>query len=74
MSRASKDRAEAVSQVEEKFKAGDRLMCRRNGKTYQMGTKQGHDGFWMLCEDDSQRGVVDARVILREFTKMVGAA
>lgn len=70
MNRSSRDKADAVQQVQDRFKAGDRLMCRKNGKTYQMGTKRGTFEFWMLCEDDNQRGVVDARVIVREFTKM----
>jgi hypothetical protein len=70
MSRVSKDRAEALAQVAEKFKEGDRLMCRRNGKTYQLGVSDGRERYWMLCEDDSQKGKVEARMILREFTKM----
>lgn len=70
MSKASKDRVEAMAQVAEKFKENDRLMCRRNGKTYQMGVRAGVDSFWMFCEDDSRKGKVEARVILREFTKM----
>jgi hypothetical protein len=70
MSRASKDRAEALALVADKFKEGDRLMCRRNGKTYQLGVSDGRESYWMLCEDDSQKGKVEARVILREFTKM----
>jgi hypothetical protein len=70
VSKASKDRVEAIAEVAEKFKEGDRLFCRRNGKTYQMGLKAGVDGYWMLCEDDSQKGKVEARILLREFTKM----
>jgi len=70
MSKTSKDRVEAMAQVAERFNEGDRLMCRRNGKTYQIGVKAGKDSFWMFCEDDSQKGTVEARVILREFTKM----
>jgi hypothetical protein len=71
MSKASKDRVEAMEQVAEKFMEGDRLMCRKNGKTYQMGVKANRDSYWMLCEDDAKKGTVEARVILREFTKMV---
>jgi hypothetical protein len=59
-----------MAQVSEKFKEGDRLMCRRNGKTYLLGVSDGRGSFWMLCEDDSQKGKVEARMILREFTKM----
>ncbi len=71
MSKASKDRSEAMAQVAEKYKEGDRLMCRRNGKTYQLGVKASVDSYWMFCEDDAQKGKVEARLILREFSQLV---
>ncbi len=71
MSRASRDRDDAVKQVEEKYKVGDRLMCRKNGKTYQMGSKHSGGRFWMLCEDDNEKGLVEARVIVREFSGLM---
>ena len=53
---------------------GMRLRHRLNGKTYQMGVKHGLSGFWMLCEQDGKKGVVDARIILDDFDPIQEAA
>lgn len=61
-----------VAEVAKLYPAGTRLLCPKNGKTYQMGAKNGRNEYWMLCEQDSQRGSVDARMIMSEFQKVVG--
>ncbi len=58
-----------VSEVEKAFPAGTRLVCTKNGKTYQIGTKHGRSDYWMFCETDNQRGLVGAMTIMREFEK-----
>lgn len=58
-----------VREVEQLFPIGTRLYCPRNDKHYQIGTKHSHGRFWMLCEDDAERGLVAANLIMAEFKK-----
>lgn len=46
---------------------GTRMLCRTNGKTYQLGAKHGLSQFWMLEEGDPQKGLVNATTILQHF-------
>jgi len=62
-----------VAEVAKRYPAGSRLLCPKNGKTYQIGTKNGQSHYWMLCEQDSQRGLVEASLIMRDFEKAVQA-
>lgn len=62
-----------VAEVSKVFPPGTRLRCTSNGKTYQIGTQTG-SRFWTMCENDAQRGTVEAHVILRHFQKLDKAA
>lgn len=68
MRQNSKDVAEVLS----KYPPGSRLRCVRNDKTYQMGVKSGASGFWLLCEQDSKKGVVSAADIMVNFVRCEG--
>lgn len=70
MSKPLRNRPKEVADVAKMFPAGTRLLCKKNGKTYQIGTQHGRSDFWMLCEQDSQRGLVGAMTIMREFEKV----
>lgn len=59
-----------IHEVEQTFPLGTRLYCPRNGKHYQIGTKHSQGRFWMLCEDDKERGLVPATLIMAEFHKV----
>lgn len=59
--------SEAVSYVRCNFPPGTRLKCATNGKMYQIGTKYGMSGYWMLDESASKRGVVSAATIMDHF-------
>ena len=49
------------------FALGTRFFCARNGKHYQLGAKHGLSQFWMLCEEDASKGLVDGRTILEQM-------
>lgn len=57
--------------VERLYKPGDRLVCSKNRKTYQMGLRAGKTSpeFWMLCDQDGQKGKVAADAILTQFNR-----
>lgn len=47
--------------------AGTRMLCRTNGKTYQLGAKHGMAQFWMLQEGNPEKGLVHAATIIQHF-------
>jgi hypothetical protein len=58
---------EATNFVRCNFPPGTRLCCKTNSKTYQIGTKYGVSGYWMLDEQSAKRGVVSAATIMDHF-------
>ncbi len=66
---ADKHKSESA-EVIAAYPCGTRLKHLRNGKIYQIGVKHGSKQFWMFCEPDAERGLVNAAVILMDFERL----
>lgn len=64
------DRKRDAAQAVRLLPAGSKFRCIRNGLLYQLGAKHGMSGYWMMQENPPQKGVVDARQILRDFERV----